>query len=832
MYSLPFTLILTSIFFFLSNPGSVVKTYFDDLPPDASVLQSYAHVIGSFNCNPPSDVYQQRIRLMLNDNYVDKEGIVLPNTGGCACENCGASATFTISAVDMNTHYFSTLPNAFRVVVPNYAVNSNYLCLSRLIVDVHFSVPDPVVSYILPVAGPAAGGGTNITVHGDHFSPYMQQYCVFGNVTQSLLLLFGGGSSNGTSNNNNNNNNNNFSRNSGVFIGGSGYVGSGGGGDDDYVLAPATYISSTKLVCTVPDLSMWVDSAVEVRLATSVYDEMFYTPSTAAAYFMPYKELRLGKVRPARGSVRGNIRVTLSGTFSSAGFPRCLFRSGSAAHTVSGVRDGPGHVVCASPAWERPEAAEVSVSINGQQFSNALPFAFVGERLVSIGAFVAIAVAAGVSVLVVLGVWAVWHRHRRALDGYNKIDSGAAQIDMRDIELGERIGRGTFGEVFKGTWRGAVVAVKKMRMDKADANFAAEFEGEVSLMKALRSPNILQYLGSAFSPPDVCIITEYMARGSLHGILHNKAAVLDWPLRLHVLSDAARGMLYLHTSRPPIIHRDLKSHNLLVDEFWRVKVCDFGLSTVIEQGSQTMTACGTPCWTAPEVLRREHYTTQADVYSFGIVMWECLTRADPYIGIPPYKVICAVGKKGLRPQVPSWAPKPYVRLMCRCWDDDQLKRPDFAEVLSDIDEMAHLGWTGQPGPSSSSSSSMMKGDGNVNNSTINNDINNNSNNKRPSAPAKLGETSEVLVSSVSTNGGTTQSQESNSRIKTTVTSSNYTTGNTYDDDDDVVESSDNSNDERFTDGDDSDSDSDYSGISSGIGSDYTDSMRQSLLGRK
>lgn len=102
-------------------------------------------------------------------------------------------------------------------------------------------------------------------------------------------------------------------------------------------------------------------------------------------------------------------------------------------------------------------------------------------------------------------------------------------------------------------------------------------------------------------------------------------------------------MAYLHGAQ--IIHRDLKSHNLLVDRHWTIKVGDFGLSRAMDQTASTMTACGTPCWTAPEVLNNERYTIKADVYSFGICLWEMCTREDPYEGMPPYNVIIAVATK-------------------------------------------------------------------------------------------------------------------------------------------------------------------------------------------
>jgi len=153
-----------------------------------------------------------------------------------------------------------------------------------------------------------------------------------------------------------------------------------------------------------------------------------------------------------------------------------------------------------------------------------------------------------------------------------------------------------------------------------------------------------------------------------------------------MMLDAGRGMTYLHKSDPIIIHRDLKSHNLLVNENWKVKVCDFGLSKILDQQNDTMTACGTPSWTAPEILRNEHYTEKADVYSFAIVLWECITREDPHDGILPFQVVLAVGTKGMRLDIPPECPTNWKNLIKACWDEDQNLRPSFDDIMIQLEK--------------------------------------------------------------------------------------------------------------------------------------------------
>jgi len=258
-------------------------------------------------------------------------------------------------------------------------------------------------------------------------------------------------------------------------------------------------------------------------------------------------------------------------------------------------------------------------------------------------------------------------------------------IDLNQIKLFGSIGKGTFGEVFKGNWHGTEVAVKFLNpANNVNEEFLDDFYKEVVIMKSLRHPNILQFLGACTREPNICIVIEYMPRGSLYKILHDTALKkLDFDLLKRMLMDAAKGMNYLHKSDPIVIHRDLKSHNLLVDENWKVKVCDFGLSKILETQSDfaSMTACGTPSWTAPEILRNEPYSEKADIYSFGIVLWECISRDDPYNGMAPFQVVLAVGTKGMRPPIPKDCPLPWADIITDCWNEKPDARPSFDQLI-------------------------------------------------------------------------------------------------------------------------------------------------------
>lgn len=262
------------------------------------------------------------------------------------------------------------------------------------------------------------------------------------------------------------------------------------------------------------------------------------------------------------------------------------------------------------------------------------------------------------------------------------------KIDLSQLKLGKRIGKGSFGEVFHGTYLGSDVAVKKLPANKITPEFMAEFAREAALMRSLRHPNVVQFLGATMDEPDICIVTEFMSKGSLYHLLHDPNVAISWEMVRKVALDAARGMAYLHLRTPAIIHRDLKSHNLLVDENWKVKVCDFGLSKIAVDMSTTMTACGTPCWTAPEILRNARYTTKADVFSYGIVLWELVTREEPFAGMPAFQVIFAVGNKGTRLPLPPVCPPELIKLIVSCWQEDPVLRPPFQDIITYLERLS------------------------------------------------------------------------------------------------------------------------------------------------
>ncbi|XVE58846.1 hypothetical protein DITRI_Ditri04bG0202000 [Diplodiscus trichospermus] len=262
-------------------------------------------------------------------------------------------------------------------------------------------------------------------------------------------------------------------------------------------------------------------------------------------------------------------------------------------------------------------------------------------------------------------------------------DVADCEIPWEEITLGERIGLGSYGEVYRGEWHGTEVAVKKFLDQDISGESLEEFKSEVLIMKKLRHPNVVLFMGAVTRPPNLSIVTEFLHRGSLYRLIHRPNNQLDERRRLRMALDAARGMNYLHNCTPVIVHRDLKSPNLLVDKNWVVKVCDFGLSRMKHSTYlSSRSTAGTAEWMAPEVLRNEPSDEKSDVYSFGVILWELSTLQQPWGGMNPMQVVGAVGFQHRRLHIPDDMDPAIAEIIRKCWQTDPKLRPTFAEIMA------------------------------------------------------------------------------------------------------------------------------------------------------
>jgi serine/threonine protein kinase len=311
-------------------------------------------------------------------------------------------------------------------------------------------------------------------------------------------------------------------------------------------------------------------------------------------------------------------------------------------------------------------------------------------------------------------------------------------IDPQEIILHRIIGEGTFGRVWSARLNSASVAVKEFVFAQAAVagksshqdEIIEEIIGEAGMMAILRHPNVLQLFGCSLTAQAIWIVSELCSLGSLRQLLDDSERELPMEFKLRIALQVAEGMMYLHNQDPPIIHRDLKSHNIMVHETFAVtgsmdrsirteehkvstwdeesaisanyrsdfssertikseatvvaKIGDWGSArATLSTGSRTMThGVGTACWLAPEVIKHARSSKFSDVYSYGIILWELATREEVYVGLESTQIIAKVANDNLRPPVPE--DNPLSLLMVKCWKEDPKERCTFREIVSEL----------------------------------------------------------------------------------------------------------------------------------------------------
>ena len=262
------------------------------------------------------------------------------------------------------------------------------------------------------------------------------------------------------------------------------------------------------------------------------------------------------------------------------------------------------------------------------------------------------------------------------------------EFDLSEITLGHRIGAGAFGEVYEASWRRSRIAVKRLLCQRLTETARREFMQEMQLMSNLRHPHIVRFLGACLEPLQMSILFELCA-SSLYTVLHVQKQPLQLEYAMGLIRQIALGIFYLHQCKEPVLHLDLKSANVLLDEHGVAKVADFGLSHIKKETAVITARMGSPQWTAPEILRGQPHDESADTYSFGVLMYEIMAARLPYLGIDTFQVVMGVITKMLpRPQLPAECAFPQLlqEMMANCWRENPQERPRFNAILDMADE--------------------------------------------------------------------------------------------------------------------------------------------------
>jgi serine/threonine protein kinase len=340
------------------------------------------------------------------------------------------------------------------------------------------------------------------------------------------------------------------------------------------------------------------------------------------------------------------------------------------------------------------------------------------------------------------------HRRERFLSGVGSkkarmrraslyVSTECREINVeKEVTVAECVGDGGFGKVFRGNWQGTPVAVKKLHRQDLSQEVLDAMRGEIGVMTRLHHPNIVMLMGMCTAPPWISVVTEFLGKpartngggtshiATVHQLLHSTATALT---NRHIKSfalDVARGMSYLHNCLPPIIHRDLKTANLLLTRSLQVKIADFGTAStrtaITRQAKEDATGAPTKgmtneeimskaqeeddeddeeeedeqeqvattmAYAAPEVMVGGKIGLPCDVFSFGVVLWELYTREKPWDGVHPIKVSYMVGTEEERLSIPTTLPQAVATgLIGDCWQTNPEARPSFPELLQRIDK--------------------------------------------------------------------------------------------------------------------------------------------------
>lgn len=254
-------------------------------------------------------------------------------------------------------------------------------------------------------------------------------------------------------------------------------------------------------------------------------------------------------------------------------------------------------------------------------------------------------------------------------------------LRQSDLRFDKLIASGGFGEVWLGRHipTNQQVAIKKL----SSSRLSPVEENEIHVNVQLRHRFILGFIGFTDRPP-FCLVTEYMPNSTLYSALHRsdssvKLSATDCTM---IALAIAMGMEYIHSKG--IIHRDLKSMNILLNKKNEPMICDFGISVMETDEETHPRVYGTAAIMAPEEHSQCAITSAVDVYSYGILLWEMLTRRVPFEEKDKVQITFAVLNKGERPPIPEDTPEPLSQLICQCWAQDPQDRPTFGEIVSAI----------------------------------------------------------------------------------------------------------------------------------------------------
>ncbi|WPT13565.1 Putative serine/threonine-protein kinase drkA [Picochlorum sp. SENEW3] len=255
-----------------------------------------------------------------------------------------------------------------------------------------------------------------------------------------------------------------------------------------------------------------------------------------------------------------------------------------------------------------------------------------------------------------------------------------------EIVLIKLLGTGACGAVHEAIWRGSLVAVKILHPSKQVSQSAVDtFTKEVTFMAGMAQHGaVLKVLAACLEPPNLCLITELADEGSLYSVLHERCLRPEYKTLLNIATDIASAIAFCHGES--LVHRDLKTHNILLSSNGKVVVADFGLAVNMEANTMLSngaggTALGTASYMAPEQFSGGKVDDKCDAYAFGCILWECITGRQPWEECNNLmQIVMAVGLERRRPPLPRGVPGPLASIIRECWRHNPALRPSMKEI--------------------------------------------------------------------------------------------------------------------------------------------------------
>jgi len=269
------------------------------------------------------------------------------------------------------------------------------------------------------------------------------------------------------------------------------------------------------------------------------------------------------------------------------------------------------------------------------------------------------------------------------------------KIRYTDLTLLDSLGSGEFGQVFRGTYQGREVAIKQLYWQQNQMmpvnRILQDLEREIESIRHLRHKRLVQFIGACLELPHLCLITEYMPGGSLHHLLHVRKVQLPLSHGMNMCLQLADAVDYLHSQKPCVVHRDLKSMNVVLDLHLNVKICDFGLTESMERTHITKkNNGGSPRYMAPELFSadaRHKITEKVDIWALGCIFIEICGGPVPYDECNSLVDLTRLMMQQVAPKIPHTIDNRLRRIIQMCLLFDFAARPTARNLFEKLKEL-------------------------------------------------------------------------------------------------------------------------------------------------